>query len=279
VQETLKEATKQDETDSVCGQVERFVGHRPSYYEDDFVTIYHADNRELLPYIGNFDCVITSPPYNMRTRIRNGKYTESEWSEHFSKKYSHYSDALTIQEYYEFQNEVIFKCLQISPIMFINIQIVTGSKEAWFKLIGEYRKQIKDIAIWDKGHGQPAIHDSVMNRTYEIILILESNADAGRAFKKSYFGRGTMPDIWRINKRSNGKIKEHRASFPIDLPYKIISNWTKIGDSILDPHGGTGTTARAAKDLGRKCTIIELEEKYCEIAANKCRQECLPLGG
>ena len=68
------------------------------------------------------------------------------------------------------------------------------------------------------------------------------------------------------------------AIFPLDLPLKIMAGWTRPGDAILDPHGGSGTTARAAKDIGRKCTMIELDEKLCETAARRMSQETLALG-
>ena len=71
------------------------------------------------------------------------------------------------------------------------------------------------------------------------------------------------------------------AEHPTQKPEKLI-RWCieQAGDvqTILDPFAGSGTTGRAAKDLGKKCVLIEREERFCEIAARRLSQEVLPLG-
>ena len=68
---------------------------------------------------------------------------------------------------------------------------------------------------------------------------------------------------------------EHPAQKPEDLMRWCILQAGDEYQTILDPFCGSGTTLRAAKDLGRKAIGIEIEEKYCEIAANRMSQEVM----
>jgi len=209
----------------------------------------------------------------MRTRIRNGEYTTREKAEDFSKKYAHFGDDLSIDEYFEFHSNAIREMMRISGLVFWNIQIVTGSKEAVFRMIGDFAREIKDVIVWDKGHGQPAMNPGVINRATELILAFEKNTTAGRTFAKYEFPRGEMEDIWRMKRGKN--TEDNGATFPLHLAQKVITGWSAQDDVILDPFMGTGTSLIAARNEGRKAVGIEISEEQCEFAVKGLAQMAL----
>ena len=71
--------------------------------------------------------------------------------------------------------------------------------------------------------------------------------------------------------------KAHPCQMPKELAARAIMFSSKEYEVILDPFLGSGTTAVKAKELGRHCIGIEIEEKYCEIAAKRCSQSVMEL--
>jgi site-specific DNA-methyltransferase (adenine-specific)/modification methylase len=207
------------------------------------------------------DVVITSPPYNMNLRIRNGEYCSRQIVKEISTKYEDFPDNLPIDDYYKFHSEVLKELLRISNLVFYNVQIVTGSTRAIFKMIGEFSENLKDIIIWDKRYGQPAIGEQVLNRRSELILVFEKDYPISRQFRSAVFKRGTLDDVWVID-RERKNVEGHGATFPEKLISTILENFSKKKDIIYDPFIGTGTTAVVSKKLGRNFIGSEISKKY-----------------
>jgi len=74
------------------------------------------------------------------------------------------------------------------------------------------------------------------------------------------------------------KDRLHPNEKPIGLVQTFLSCMAMSGDTVFDPFMGSGTTLRAAKDLQMRAFGCDVEEKYCEIAAQRLSQECLPIG-
>lgn len=234
------------------------------YFESCLETLKRIDDNSV-------DCVITSPPYNMNLRIRNGKYCSRQIVKELSTKYSTFDDNLPIEEYNEFHSNVLRELLRVSKVVFYNIQIVTGSKRSIFKMIGDFNEQLKEIIVWDKGVAQPAMQQQVLNRRTELILVFESDYPISRQFKYANFERGTLNDIWEI-KRGKKVSKNHGATFPEELIVKILENFTKEGEVIYDPFMGTGTTAIVSKKMNRRFIGSELGEEYFDLINERLKE-------
>ena len=122
--------------------------------------------------------------------------------------------------------------------------------------------EARSLIIWDKENGMGEFWRS----SFEMILFLTKE-------KPKKLSGGGYFNVIRL-KPVKGK-KRHSAEKPIELIKILIEASSKESDTILDPFLGSGTTAVAAKQLGRNFIGIEISEKYCRIANERLRQEIL----
>lgn len=89
---------------------------------------------------------------------------------------------------------------------------------------------------------------------------------------------GVRGNVWRYQAGNNGDDNQgHPAVFPFNLARDHISTWSDPGDVVLDPFSGSGTTAKAAKALGRRFIGLEVNPDYCAIAEQRLAQHVLAL--
>jgi site-specific DNA-methyltransferase (adenine-specific) len=211
---------------------------------------------------------ITSPPYNMNLRIRNGRYCSRQIVKEISTKYRNFDDNLPVDDYFEFNSRVISECLRVSGLVFFNVQFLTGNKRALFRLIGKYEDALKDIIMWDKVVSQPAISGGVLNSQFEVLLVFDKASSISRKYDKANFQRGELSNVWRM-RRDTTQQNNHGAVFPLQLPTRVVKCFTSEGDSVIDPFMGLGTSGVACKNLNRKFIGIELDPEYFEIARSR----------
>lgn len=205
----------------------------------------------------------TSPPYNA------GKSESLSGNTHtIDNKYNQYNDNQTKDNYLDLLKGFTNNALINSHYLICNIQSLAGNKIALIEYLNEYKDNFIDVAIWDKGNGQPAMAENVMTSVWEYLFFISSKDKPSRAIPNANF-RGTIPNIYRGKPNRNNELSSvHAATFSIDLPEWALQ-FTKQGDIVLDQFLGTGTTMVAAHQLKRKCYGMELDPIYCQVIIDR----------
>jgi DNA modification methylase len=138
---------------------------------------------------------------------------------------------------------------------------------------------VKSIITWKKNGSMPETVETRVTRELEYIIHLSVersplfNKAAYRELPESLGGRNAsfegdkLTDVWCF--RTSGGRDGHGAQFPSELPSRCIALSTNEGDLVLDPFIGAGTTAVAARSLGRRCLGFDVSDSYLEVARNK----------
>jgi DNA modification methylase len=218
--------------------------------------IYNESNLDTMARMPDksIDYVLTSPPYNVKTeRI---------------KKYKDFKDGFSQEQYFDQQKELITELLRVTKNhIFYNIQMLSGNKFALHKLIGHFSNNIKEMIIWHKGFGEPAISENVFNSGFEYIIVFSNDEPNKRYFNDANFKRGTQSNVFKIlNSHSNPFANVHKAIMPLDIPRYFMINFGNENDVWYDPYMGTGTTAIAAIEEKRNWVGSEISKEYVDLA-------------
>ena len=228
------------------------------YYQDKWVTIYHGDCREILPQLDvKVDLVLTDPwyfPENQKTK-----------------------NAFEDDMFWIITKEWLSQCVEhVKPTGHI-FTCFSPQKMAKFEyLLSELALPLRSRVIWHyRNAGGRCADKGQFGKTYEMVYHIGFGNILN--FPKKW-GEERF-DVWTIAiPQSNFKDKKiHPFQKPIELIKRLINIASNEGDLILDPFLGSGTTCYCAKKLNRYSIGIEIEEKYCEIAAKRCCQEVMEL--
>ena len=207
------------------------------YYQDEWVTIYHGDCREILPQLPKVDLVLTDPPYGIG--LDYGTFVDTPVN---------------------VRNLVV----SVMPLILESasrVALTCGVRQiAWYPpstwILCWFNRAGTGMNPWGFTCWQPVL-------VYGKDPYLENRM-------------GGRPDY--IEGSEGASTKEHPCAKPIKFWKKLLARVSVMStDVVLDPFLGSGTTVEACKALNRKCIGIEIEEKYCEIAAKRCSQSVMAL--
>jgi DNA modification methylase len=215
------------------------------YYDDGSVTIYYGHAREVIPTLTEPVVVVTDPPYGIgwNRSVNHARASKAH-------------DGIQGDQDTSLRDEVLAMLPDAPGIVF-------GSFYAPFP------DRLKQVLVWPKPPDAGLVGSVTGNRR-----------DAEPVFLVGPWPVRTVQwsSVLEPGARSIAAVAAatgHPHTKPIPLMRSLIKRCP--ANLILDPFCGSGSTLRAAKDLGRRAIGVEIEERYCEIAAQRCAQDVLDL--
>lgn len=208
-------------------------------------TLYLGDCMEILPTLPKVDAVVTDPPYGI----------EETHAKHLS--------GVTLRDGTPAGQALGFDGISAHALSDLCEQWVSMASR-WVVFSCEWKHahalpHLVRLGIWRKPDGAPQFTGDRPGMGWEAIAICH------RAGRKRWNGGGRHA-VWTIPK---GVGDGHPTQKPVALMSSLVSDFTDLGETILDPFMGSGTTGVAAVQLGRKFIGIEIEPKYFDIACRR----------
>ena len=244
------------------------------YYQDDHVTIYHGDTLDILPTLEGCSALVTDPPYSSGGQFR------SDRNQRVVDKYVQTATSRDLKHVREFEGDNRDQRSFLAWMMlWTNAARRACVDGAPFAVFTDWRQLPtmtdavqaggwvwRGIAVWEKTTARPMSGRFTNQAEY-----LVWGSDGPMAQWENY-----PPGVFRCGS-PRGDDRTHPTQKPDDLMRWALQIVQPTDAPILDPFMGSGSTLRAAKDLGLRAIGIEIDERSCEDAAKRLAQEVLAL--
>jgi len=242
------------------------------YYEDTRagIVIYHGDCREVLPQLeaASIDLVVADPIYGVSMPGVKHEGRPGDGARNFD-----FFANDTPSEAIALAKSIVKECDRLLKPHGSGYAWLSHRQFAELTIDLELRGWKTRFLVWSKSCPPPPPPGSGWPSAAELCLYWFRDGRRWTHDGIDYPRSNVLiHDAYRYGKP--GKVN-HPTQKPLGCMATPVVASSQPGDLVLDPSLGSGTTARVCKDLGRRCIGIELEERYCEIAANRLRQEVL----
>jgi DNA modification methylase len=229
------------------------------YYDDGQITIYCGDCRDVLPTLppSSVDLIVTDPPYGAEWQSNRRK-------ESFDRIAGDHDQAVALEGI-----RSSLRLIRLSRHLYIFGR---------YDLSGLHLSEPVEL-IWDKEMrtgGDLTLPWGSQHEYIQFCVFHHSrvalNDGAGRLAARLRKG-----SVLRYPRASGVGVTKHPTEKPVPLIRELIESSSCIGEAVLDPFMGSGSTLVAARLEGRRAIGIELDERYCEIAVKRLQQAVLPM--
>ena len=232
--------------------------------------LYNADCIEVLKILkpNSIDLIFADPPYflsNGGKSIHSGKVVsvnKGDWDDK-----SKYDNHLQFTKEWLQQSFRILRyggSIWISGTVYNIFDVKNYLDEIGFKII--------NIVVWHKSDLPPLIYKNKLKFSYELIIWAKKDGKHAFNYQDMFDIEGEeMQDVWTLPavQMHEKKYGFHPTQKPKALLERIIKACSNIGDTVLDPFSGSGTTCYVAKRLNRKYIGIEKEKEYFNISKRR----------
>jgi site-specific DNA-methyltransferase (adenine-specific) len=245
------------------------------YFKSDNATLFNDDALNICDIeMNSIDLIVTSPPYNI------------------DMQYNSHDDKTPYEDYLEFSRAWMKRCFEwvkSDGRMCLNVPL-DKNKGGQQSVGADFTRIAKEIGfnyhstiIWNEGNisrrtawgsWMSASAPFVIAPVELIIVLYKETWKKTSGSKQSDISRDEFMNwtngLWTFNGESAKRIG-HPAPFPIELPYRCIKLFSFVGDTVLDPFSGSGTTLVACLNTHRKGIGIEMDKDYSELATKRLK--------